>query len=68
MEVIQSGTLRAAQMQGVAHVLGTVTAGKYADIILVDGDPLQDITLLLHKVALIVKDGEVYQPPDQLEF
>ena len=62
MEVIQSATLRAAQLQGVEKDLGTVTKGKFADMVIVDGDPLQDITLLQHKIVLIVKGGKVYTP------
>ena len=62
MEVIQSATLRAAQMQGVEQDLGTVTEGKYADMVIVDGDPLQDITLLQHKIVLVIKGGKVYKP------
>ena len=62
MEVIQSATLRAAQLQGVEKDLGTVTEGKLADMVIVDGDPLQDITLLQHKIVLIIKGGEVYIP------
>ena len=62
MEVIQSATLRAAQLQGVEKDLGTVTEGKLADMVIVDGDPLQDITLLQHKIVLIIKGGEVYTP------
>lgn len=59
MEAIQSATLRAAQMQGVDDQLGTVSIGKLADIIVVDGDPLQDITLLQHRVAHVVANGRV---------
>ena len=59
MEAIQSATLRAAQMQGVADDVGTVSAGKFADIIVVDGDPLQDITVLQHRVARVVMNGVV---------
>ena len=62
MEVIQSATLRAAQLQGVEKDLGTVTEGKFADMVIVDGDPLQDITLLQHKIVLVIKGGEVYTP------
>ena len=68
MEVIQSATLRAAQLQGVEKDLGTVTEGKYADMVIVDGDPLQDITLLQHKIVLIIKGGEVYAPENNLNF
>ena len=68
MEVIQSATLRAAQLQGVEKDLGTVTEGKYADMIIVDGDPLQDITLLQHKIVLVIKGGEVYVPDSAPDF
>lgn len=60
MEVIQSATLRPAQMQGVDSELGTVTAGKLADMVIVDGDPLQDVSLLQHKIVMVIKDGMVY--------
>jgi len=60
MEVIQSATLRPAQMQRVENELGTVTVGKLADMIIVDGDPLQDISLLQHKIVLVIKDGQTY--------
>jgi imidazolonepropionase-like amidohydrolase len=60
LEAIQAATLRPAQMQGVDARLGTVSVGKLADIIIVDGDPLQDITLLQHRVVHVIKDGAVY--------
>lgn len=59
LEAIQAATLRAAQMQGVDARLGTVSVGKLADLVLIDGDPLQDITLLQHRIAHVVKDGVV---------
>ena len=65
MEVIQSATLRAAQMQGVENELGTVTAGKLADMVIVDGDPLQDISLLQHKIVMVIKNGQTF-PINQL--
>ena len=60
MEVIQSATLRPAQMQGVENELGTVTVGKLADMVIVDGDPLQDISLLQHKIVMVIKNGQTY--------
>lgn len=59
MEAIQSATLRAAQMQGVADQVGTVTAGKLADVIVVDGDPLQQIEVLQHRVERVIQNGRV---------
>ena len=59
MEAIQSATLRAAQMQGVSDKLGSISVGKIADIIVVDGDPLTDISLLRTNVAHVIKDGVI---------
>lgn len=59
METIQAATLRPAQMQGVDDRLGTVSPGKLADMIVVDGDPLQDIRLLQHEVAHVIKGGKL---------
>lgn len=59
MEAIQSATLRPAQMQGKDEMLGTVTAGKLADLIIVDGDPLHRIELLQSGVVHVIKDGKL---------
>lgn len=59
MEAIQSATLRAAQMQGVAHQVGTISAGKFADLIVVDGDPLRQIEVLQHRVERVIQNGRV---------
>jgi imidazolonepropionase-like amidohydrolase len=61
LEAIQAATLRPAQMQGVDRDLGSVSVGKLGDVIVVDGDPLQDLTLLQHRVVHVIKDGEVYK-------
>jgi imidazolonepropionase-like amidohydrolase len=61
LEAIQAATLRPAQMQGVDAELGSVSVGKLADLIVVDGDPLQDITLLQHRVVHVIKNGVVYR-------
>jgi imidazolonepropionase-like amidohydrolase len=59
MEAIQSATLRAAQMQGVADQVGTVSVGKLADLIVVDGDPLQRIEVLEYRIERVIQDGRV---------
>lgn len=59
MEAIQSATLRAAQMQGVAAQVGTLSAGKLADMIVVDGDPLQQIEVLQYRVEKVIQNGRV---------
>jgi Tol biopolymer transport system component/imidazolonepropionase-like amidohydrolase len=56
---LQTATLFPAKAFGVEKDLGTVEAGKLADLSIVEGDPLQDIRAAAN-VKLVVKDGRVY--------
>ena len=58
MEAIESATRIGAEAIGVEKTLGTVELGKLADIVMVDGDPLKDITVLKN-VSWVMKGGEV---------
>jgi len=58
MEAIRSATVHAADLLRVSDVLGTISAGKYADIIAVKGNPLEDISIL-QEVPFVMKDGKV---------
>jgi imidazolonepropionase-like amidohydrolase len=58
MEIIESGTRIAALACGQGSTLGTLEQGKLADVIVVDGNPLEDLTVMGH-VILVFKDGEV---------
>ena len=60
MQAIQSATSSAADLLGKADVLGSLKAGKYADVIAVNGDPLTDIRLL-EDVAFVMKEGKIYK-------
>lgn len=60
MEVIKSATVNAADLLDMSSDIGTIEAGKYADIIAVDGSPLEDITELLD-VDFVMKGGKVYK-------
>lgn len=61
MQALQSATGWAADCLGMASELGTLTPGKYADLIALDGDPLQDITLLqnVQRLKLVLKEGVI---------
>jgi len=61
LQAIQSATLNAADLLGWSDRVGAIEAGKFADIIAVQGDPLQDITTL-ERVQWVMKGGEVYKP------
>jgi imidazolonepropionase-like amidohydrolase len=58
LQAIQTATINDADLLGWPDKVGTIEPGKWADIIAVDGDPLQDITILQH-VKFVMKGGEV---------
>jgi len=60
MQAIRSGTVVAAELLGWSDKIGTIEAGKWADIVAVSGDPLSDITEL-QRVRFVLKGGAVYK-------
>ena len=60
LEAIQSGTIEGAKLLRIQDSVGTIEAGKLADIVAVQGDPLSDIALL-KSVSFVMKDGTVYK-------
>jgi len=60
MQAIQAATTSAADLLGKSAELGSVQEGRFADLIAVEGDPLQDIRLL-ENVKFVMKDGVVYK-------
>jgi imidazolonepropionase-like amidohydrolase len=61
MDTIVSATKIGAEACGLGDKLGTIEKGKFADVIVVDGDPLKDVKILQNKenVKLVVKNGTV---------
>ncbi len=62
LEAIRAATFYAASVMGVDKDLGTVEAGKLADVVAVSGDPAKDIASMM-KMAFVMKDGVVYRKP-----
>jgi imidazolonepropionase-like amidohydrolase len=60
LQAIQTGTINAAELLGWSNKIGTLEAGKYADVIAVDGDPLKDVATF-EKVKFVMKGGVVYK-------
>jgi imidazolonepropionase-like amidohydrolase len=62
MQAIVSATGRAAECLGLQDEIGTVEVGKRADLVLVNGDPLGDVTILEQgkSVSFVMKDGIVH--------
>jgi imidazolonepropionase-like amidohydrolase len=60
-EVLRIATLGAARVARKDQELGSITPGKLADLVLVDGDPAKNISDVRH-TALVIKDGAFYEP------
>lgn len=60
LEAIQAATVHAADLLGQTDNLGTIEAGKNADIIAVDENPADNINTMT-KVKFVMKDGKIYK-------
>jgi imidazolonepropionase-like amidohydrolase len=61
MEAIKAGTGSAARVLGLDNELGTVAEGKVADLVMVEGNPLDDIDVLLdpEAICLVMQKGKI---------
>jgi imidazolonepropionase-like amidohydrolase len=60
LEVLKSATSVAAELMGWQDRLGTLETGKLADVVAVDGNPIEDITAM-SRVTFVMKNGVVYK-------
>jgi len=63
MEAIQAATSVPAQVMGVEKEVGTVETGKRGDLIVIDGDPLQDVRAT-RNVEYVITNGKMYKSAD----
>src|SRR5687768_13847492 len=63
MEVLLSATKVNAELFRMSDKIGTVEAGKYADLLVVDGDPLKNLRLfqMQDRISVIMKGGVLYK-------
>lgn len=60
MQAIRTATTNAAELLGWSDKMGTIEAGKWADLVAVSGDPLSDITEL-QRIKFVMKSGAVFK-------
>ena len=63
MQAIVAGTSSAAKLLGWERTVGTLAAGKWADVVAVPGDPIADIKTM-EKPVFVMKNGVVYKTPN----
>lgn len=61
VDVLRMATLTSAKVAGYGDQLGSIEEGKLADLILIDGNPLEQISDI-RRVVLTIKDGKIYNP------
>ncbi|HEY2169796.1 MAG TPA: amidohydrolase family protein [Candidatus Angelobacter sp.] len=59
-QAMRAATIRGAELMQMQNDIGTIEAGKYADIIAVEGNPLSDISVM-QKIAFVMKGGVVFK-------
>lgn len=64
MDALKSATIIAAELIGIEDKTGSIEEGKWADLIAVKGNPLEDISLL-EEVEFVMKEGKIYKSPIQ---
>ncbi|TGD82819.1 amidohydrolase family protein [Hymenobacter wooponensis] len=60
VQALRAATVNAATLLGQSENLGTLEPGKLADVVAVDGDPVQDIKVM-QRVRFVMKQGTVYR-------
>jgi imidazolonepropionase-like amidohydrolase len=59
MQAITSATREGARVMRMTDDIGTIEPGKLADLVVIDGDPLSDISLVRTGVVGVIQDGRV---------
>jgi imidazolonepropionase-like amidohydrolase len=62
LAALQSATINGASLLGMSNDAGAIEAGKFADIVAVDGDPLKDVKVM-ERVVFVMKGGKVIVSP-----
>jgi len=59
IDIILQATKHSAEILGIDDKIGTIKAGKIADLVIVDGDPLKDISVLRNGIHQVIKSGQL---------
>jgi len=62
-DILKSATINGATLMGLEDRLGTITPGKYADIIILNADPLEDI-MNTSNIMTVIANGTIFEPDE----
>jgi imidazolonepropionase-like amidohydrolase len=60
-DAIVAGAHNAARLLRLDHLLGSLEPGRLADLVVIDGNPLEDIATLHQRVVFVMREGIVYR-------
>ena len=63
LQVLRSATSNGAKTMGMERGIGALAPGKLADLLILDADPLADVTNL-SRIHRVIKDGKVFVPDE----
>ena len=65
-DALKAGTMYGGQLMHMGDELGQIKAGYLADMLMIDGDPLKDVSILqdIDKILMVMKNGEMHRAPD----
>lgn len=66
LQALQAATIQPARMLGIETETGSLTVGKFADIVAIEGNPLEDFRAL-RSLGFVMKGGHVYRNPTKRE-
>jgi imidazolonepropionase-like amidohydrolase len=59
LDILIQATRHSAEIIGIDNIVGTIKVGKIADLVVIDGNPLEDISLMKKGIHKVVHNGEI---------
>lgn len=59
LDLLKQATINSAKLLMIEDKVGTIKEGKLADLVIIDGDPLEDISLMYKAPAHVIKSGAI---------